>query len=214
MERKQILVEFLVVGTLSVAIVIWAFNNYYLERILDDLNSKDLPHIFILVFSGMGAYLLVFKLTILLYFKVIWKLVHRRTLLHGHWAYIYNHKYNPKKEIWDRSADQMGTARIDHTPEDIRIYGTSEEANDGAKSSLISIWNMPATSLQGNQLNTALEIMSGDGYEKGFAVLQIITEPPKYGFFPVEPKEIKGYYCVLSSKNESIQYGRIVFQRS
>jgi hypothetical protein len=189
MERKQILAEYTIVGTLSAAIVIAALN--WINSLIPQLTTLSSSAWVIPVLAATGTYLLFFKTAICFYFKVLWRYLHRKTFLDGQWQYTYNDSYDPATETWDANADSSGNAQIEHTVEDIRIDGASHsQSSETTSTSLISQWKTIATSLHGNSLEASIIITTGSGTANGIAILQVITEPPLYGILPVMPNNL------------------------
>jgi hypothetical protein len=212
MERKQILAEYTIVGTLSAAIVIATLN--WINDLIPQLATPSSSAWFIRLLAATGTYLLFFKTAIWFYFKTLWKYLHRKTFLGGQWQYTYNDSYDPATDAWNTNVDSSGNAQIEHTVEDIRIDGASHsQLSDTTGTSLISQWKTLATSLHGNSLDASILITTGSGTANGIAILQVVTEPPLFGIFPVMPKYLKGHYYIIPSKNQPISHGRIEFRR-
>jgi hypothetical protein len=212
MERKQILAEYTIVGTLSAAIVIATLN--WINSVIPQLATLSSSAWLIRLLAATGTYLLFFKISIWFYFKILWKYLHKKTFLDGQWQYIYNDSYDPATETWDANADSSGIAQIEHTVEDIRIDGASHSQSSGTTStSLISQWKTVATSLHGNSLDASIIIITGSGTANGIAILQVVTERFLHGILPVRPNKLKGHYYIIPSKNQSISHGRIEFRR-
>lgn len=212
MERKQILAEYTLVGTISAAIVIATLN--WLTTTLSISPVTGLPALFVSLLASAGTYLFVFKSLIWLYYNTVWHIFHAQRYIGGQWKYSYNYSYDPKENQWKSEKDRCGIARIEHTAEGITLHGESSVVvGSEGRTSLVATWRSTASSISGERIHLALTIHTGRGVSDGFAIFQIVSRRKKYGIWPVKPKRMVGYYYLVEGLDNAKRYGRIEFER-
>jgi hypothetical protein len=209
-ERRQILTEFTVVGTLSAMVVITSLA--YLD-VSAAAVAMSLPEPALRAATGTGSFLLLFKSLTFVYYKAIWRFVHAGRYIGGSWNYKYNQRYDADKKKWDPEGTETGQAVITHSVEDITLDGVSFVDPSTEQKQLRSSWESTASALNRNTIHLLAMMRSGDGLEADVAILQIV--PRKLlKVLPAFPQEIVGWYFVAPNAGEPGHYAQILFTKS
>jgi hypothetical protein len=210
MERTKLITEFTFVATFIAATLVST-----LALISDLFPSSAFTGFngFLLrTLTATGTYLLLFKIAIWIYFKVLWKFFNRSTLIDGNWRYSFNDSYDSNTKQYTEP-DRFGEARIIHNADEINVFAESKDASVNP-SKLLAIWNSVSVLITGQRVDLSINLTGITyGAGGGFAVLHIVTQKPWLKIIPKLPKKMEGHYFIVTSETRSVRSGRIVFER-
>ncbi len=128
---------------------------------------------------------------------------------------MYNDSYDAQTDAWDTSRDRFGTARIDHTIENISIDGESRDyPAHSDTTNLTATWPSMASAIRDHIIDMFISIESGVGTEDALMNLQIVHSPKLRKLIPRSSTTIAGHYYIPSKSSVPFRYGRIEFHRS
>lgn len=167
--------------------------------------------------TATGVYLLLFKIVINIYFRFMWKLMHRDRLVAGCWSYVYNDSYDITVKQY-KDPNKSGVARLRHRPEGISLTAesgnNSTTAESATTSAVGSAWESTSSSLNEERIDLSFNLVGEIGAGQGFAVLHIIVQSKEWWRVLAKlPQEISGYYFVVATETRVVRWGRVKFNR-
>lgn len=210
MERTKLSAEFTFVATFIAATLVSTLE--LISDLFPPNTFTGFNGFFLRTLTATGTYLLLFKIAVWIYFKILWKLFHRTTLIDGYWSYSFNDSYDFNKKQYTKP-DQFGKARIVHNVDEINIFAESREDPENP-STLLAIWNSVSVVITGQRIDASLMLTGSiSGAGEGFAVLHIVTQEPRFKIIPKLPERVEGHYFVVTSETRNVNWGRISFER-
>lgn len=195
---KNMLNEYRTIAVISASIIFLFYTSF---------QSYVGENVFLEILLGTTSFLFLFEILLIIYKKIIWRIVNQRDLLTGEWEYFYDSYGNDSTEI--DKIDGNGIAQFEHGMGVLSVTGASSAKTESEAAEAKTLWNSTSYYFKESKLTIGMEFSNEIGTGLGFFILHI-RKPFKSPFS--KPKKMVGHFMYLLDKSE-IRRGRVIFRR-